>query len=169
MHFPLYGFRATWHHVTVRAGVPQELSDDPESLTRAVDELEEARQHWRLLQTTFATRRCHEKAAGQRQPSRGDQWLTASSLAYCPDPQRHPEERLVTVLHRLVDANMSEPQPQPRCAVCGTDRPVDSYCTACGVDPRGPSAHIPVALQQQLADSWHEVWQRTAQKPVAKT
>ncbi len=165
LHFPLYGFRATWHHLTVRAGVPQELSEDPESLVRAVDELDEARRHWLLLQTTFARRRRMEKAEGQRQPARTDQWLTATSLAYCPDPQHHPADRLVTVLHRLVDANMNDLQPQPHCAVCGTARPVDTFCTACGVDPRGPGAKLSGEIQKQANDNWREVWQRTAQKP----
>ena len=165
LHFPLYGFRATWHHLTVRAGVPQELSEDPDSLTRAVVELEDARQHWLLLQTTFATRRRYEKESGQRQPSGGDRWLTARSLAYCPDPQRHPEERLVTVLHLLVDAHLSESQPQETCAVCGAERPTDSFCTLCGVDPRGPAAVLAPELRQQFADNWREIWQRTAQKP----
>lgn len=165
LRFPLYGFRATWHHVTVRAGVPQELSEDPESLVRAVDELEEARRHWLLLQTTFARRRRMEKGEGQRQPARSDLWLTATSLAYCPDPQRHPDERLVTVLHRLVDANMNHQQPQPVCAACGGARPVDAFCTGCGVDPRGPTAKLSGDLRKQAADSWREVWERTAQKP----
>lgn len=165
LHFPIYGFRATWHHLTIRAKVPGQLSEDPDSLTRAIDELEEARQHWRLLQTTYAARRRGEKAEGRRQPALTDQWLTATSLAYCPDPRRHPDERLVTVLHRLVDANMSQPQPQPRCAVCGTSRPVDTFCTACGVDPRGPDARLPGDLQKQVTANWREIWQRTAQKP----
>jgi hypothetical protein len=165
LQFPLYGFRATWHHLTMRAGVPQELSEDPDSLVRAIDELEEARRHWLLLQTTFARRRRMEKSEGQRQPARTDRWLTATSLAYCPDPQRHPDERLVTVLHRLVDANMNDLQPQPLCAVCGTDRPVDAFCTACGVDPRGPGAKLSGEIRTQAADHWREIWQRTAQKP----
>ena len=165
LHFPLYGFRATWHHLIVRAGVPQQLSEDPESLIRAIDELEEARQHWRFLQATFAARRRREKALGQRQPTLADRWLTEQTLAYCPDPQRHPEERLVTVLHRLVDANLSNPQPQPTCAVCGTPRPVDAYCTACGVDPRGPAAPLSTGLSAQAGTHWHDIWQRTAQQP----
>jgi hypothetical protein len=165
LRFPLYGFRATWHHLTVQARVPQELSEDPESLTRAIDELEEARRHWELLRTTFAARRRWEKADGQRQPALTDHWLTATNLAYCPDPRHHPDEPLVTVLHKLVDANMNEPQPQPRCAVCGAARPVDMVCTACGVDPRGPAARLSVDFQKQATDNWREVWQRTAQKP----
>ncbi|TWD84307.1 hypothetical protein FB561_5482 [Kribbella amoyensis] len=169
LHFPLYGFRATWHHVTEAAGVPGRLVDDPESLTRAVDELEEARRHWLLLRTTFAERRRREKAEGQRQPTRGDQWLSATSLAYCPDPRRHPDERLITVLHRLVDANLSEVQPQPACAVCGTSRPVSQYCTTCGVDPRGPSAALPRDLARELDKTWREIWRRTAQAPRLAT
>jgi hypothetical protein len=165
LHFPIYGFRATWHHLIVEAGVPRQLSDDPESLTRAVDELEEARRHWLLLRYTFADRRRREKAIGQRQPTLGDQWLSVMSLAYCPDPGRHPDERLIKVLHRLIDANLSQPQPQPTCAVCGTARPVDTFCTACGVDPRGPAGQLSAGVRQQADDSWHEIWQRTAQKP----
>ncbi|HET9138518.1 hypothetical protein, partial [Actinophytocola sp.] len=41
--FGPYGFRATWHHLVVNAGIPRRLEDDPESLVRAVAELAEAR------------------------------------------------------------------------------------------------------------------------------
>lgn len=66
------------------------------------------------------------------------------------------------MLHRLVDANLSNPQPQP---TCGTPRPVDASCTACGVDPRGPAAPLPAGLSTQAGTHWHDSWQRTAQKP----
>jgi hypothetical protein len=165
LHFAIYGFRATWHHVVVRAGVPRDLAGDPESLTRAVDELEEAREHWLLLQNTFADRRRREKALGQRQPASGDRWLLSEVLAYCPNPEHHPDDRLITVLHRLIDANLSDPQPQPTCAVCGTERPVDTFCTVCGVDPRGPSAHWSGELGRQADETWRKIWQQTAQRP----
>ncbi|WP_148256660.1 hypothetical protein [Kribbella flavida] len=165
VRFPFYGFRATWHHVTVRAGVPRELGRDPESLARAVAELEEARQHWLLLRIAFAERRRREKALGQRQPAAGDHWLLSQTLAYCPNPARHPGERMVTVLHRLVDAQLSGPQPQPTCAVCGTERPVDTFCISCGVDPRGPTAAVSAELRHEAERAWRQIWRRTAQRP----
>lgn len=44
--FAPYGFRATYHHLTLSAAIPRRLEADPDSLVRAVEELFEARVLW---------------------------------------------------------------------------------------------------------------------------
>jgi hypothetical protein len=61
LHFAPYGFRATWHHLVVSAGLPVWLHDDSDSLVRAVDELEQARGVWMVEAADYETRRRREK------------------------------------------------------------------------------------------------------------
>jgi hypothetical protein len=42
VHFAPYGFRATYHHLCLSAGIPKRLEKDPSSLIRAVQELHDA-------------------------------------------------------------------------------------------------------------------------------
>ena len=44
--FAPYGFRATYHHLTLSAAIPRRLEADPDALVRAVEELHEARVLW---------------------------------------------------------------------------------------------------------------------------
>lgn len=46
VHFAPYGFRATYHHLCLSAGIPKNPEKDPNSLIRAVAELHHARQLW---------------------------------------------------------------------------------------------------------------------------
>ncbi|TYB99556.1 hypothetical protein FXF53_15325 [Micromonospora sp. WP24] len=140
LHFSPYGFRATWHHLVVNAGLPVYLEEDPGSLLRALDELEEARQLWLAATQAFITRRRQEKAAGRRQARREDAWHTLPNwLAFCPDPEVHPRERLATVVHRLIVAYGSEAAPSEVCPACKALRS-SLPCPSCGVCSWGREA-----------------------------
>ncbi|SBT40885.1 hypothetical protein [Micromonospora narathiwatensis] len=141
LHFSPYGFRATWHHLVVNAGLPVCLEEDPDSLLRAVDELDEARQIWLADTHAFTARRRQEKAAGRRNPRREDAWHTWPGwLAFCPDPEIHPRERLAIVVHRLIVAYRSEAVPSEVCPACNALRP-SLPCPSCGVCSWNPQAY----------------------------
>ncbi|WP_410606793.1 hypothetical protein [Amycolatopsis sp. lyj-109] len=160
--FAPYGFRATWHHLIVNARVPRRLDDDPSSLLRAVDEVEQARLVWQVMSEDYVTRRRREKAAGHRIPRPCDNWRSwAGLIAYCPDFEMHPTERLAVVVQRVIDAFDSGVDPQTRCCACGRLLDADAPCPDCGVDPAGPSAHRP-GISVRTAYRWREVWHRTA-------
>ncbi|SEF37469.1 hypothetical protein SAMN05421837_11429 [Amycolatopsis pretoriensis] len=160
--FQPYGFRATWHHLIVSADVPRNLDDDPRSLTRAVDELEEARLVWRAQSEDYEARRRREKAAGRRDASRADNWRTwAGLVAYCPDLEKHPTERLVVVVRRVIAAYESGVDPLKTCRACGTQVTADTPCPDCGVDPAGPTANRP-EIRVRTSFRWRAVWRRTA-------
>jgi hypothetical protein len=160
--FAPYGFRATWHHLIVSASVPRRLDDDPSALPRAVDELEQARLIWRAQSEAYAARRLREKAAGQRIPRRGDHWRGwAGLIAYCPDFEKHPAERLAVVVRRVIDAFEAGADPLAACRACGRPPAADAPCPGCGVDPVGPFARRP-GLSVRTAHRWREVWLRTA-------
>jgi hypothetical protein len=163
VHFGPYGFRATWHHLIVSAHIPRRLEDDPESLNRAVTELEEARQLWMAQSAAFVARRRAEKAAGRRSPRRVERWYSwAGRLAYCPDPEVHPEERLPVVIQRLIEAYSSGADWSTNCPACGCARFENETCPRCGVDPRDPAAALAPDIRARLAYRWREIWQRTA-------
>ncbi|MGK3208444.1 hypothetical protein [Amycolatopsis sp. MEPSY49] len=160
--FQPYGFRATWHHLIVGAGVPRNLDDDPRSLVRAVDELEEARLVWRAQSEDYAARRRREKADGRRDASRADHWRSwAGLIAYCPDFEKHPTERLAVVVRRVIAAYESGVDPLVTCRACGSSPTTDAPCPSCGVDPAGPAASRP-GIRVRTSYRWRAVWQRTA-------
>ncbi|MFJ1761507.1 hypothetical protein ACIOD2_14395 [Amycolatopsis sp. NPDC088138] len=160
--FAPYGFRATWHHLIVSANAPRRLDEDPRSLRRAVDELEQARLVWRAQSEDYAARRRREKAAGHRIASRADHWRSwAGLIAYCPDFEKHPTGRLAVVVRRVIAAYESGVDPSATCRACGWSLTADAPCPACGVDPAGPSARRP-GLGLRTTHRWREVWQRTA-------
>ncbi|MEX3107062.1 hypothetical protein A7X96_041245, partial [Streptomyces sp. ST1020] len=60
--FAPYGHRATWDHLSSRAGFgPEDRSPDPARLVAALEELEEARTVWLAYEAGFAERRRKEK------------------------------------------------------------------------------------------------------------
>jgi hypothetical protein len=141
LRFAPYGFRATWHHVVLRADVPVRPADDPDSLLRAVRELEDARRIWRAEAQAFALRRRQEKASGRRRPRPDEGWHAwLPWLAFCPDPALHPTEPLATVIARLITAYSSGTVPADRCPACGTTR-VPPLCPHCGVRGWDPAAY----------------------------
>jgi hypothetical protein len=164
--FAPYGFRATWHHLIVSAGVPRRLDDDPGSLRRAVDELEQARLVWRAQCGDYEARRRREKAAGHRVAARADHWRSwAGLIAYCPDFEKHPAERLAVVVRRVIAAYESGVDPLVTCRACGWSPTAELPCPRCGVDPVGPAAQR-LGIGVRTAHRWREVWQRTGVRPV---
>lgn len=160
--FGPYGFRATWHHLIVSANIPRDLDDDPLSLTRAVDELAEARLVWRAQAEDYAARRRREKAAGRRDAARADHWRSwAGLIAYCPDCEKHPTGRLAVVVRRVIAAYEAGVDPLGTCRACGQPVTADAPCRNCGVDPAGPTANRP-EIRLRTSYRWRAVWQRTA-------
>ena len=163
VHFAPYGFRATWHHLLLSAAIPRRLEDDPESLLRAVSELEEARCLWMAQSSAYAARRRQEKAMGRRTPHRIERWYSwAGRIGYCPDPTMHPRERLAVVVQRLIEAYSSGKDWSAACPICGHDRSEVEACAGCGVDPRGPAAVLPNDIRSRVAYQWRHIWHRTA-------
>ncbi len=163
MHFGPYGFRATWHHLMVSAGVPKRLEDDPEALERAVTELEEARMLWATYRDAFAERRRQEKARGQRTPRRSERWYSwHGRIAYCPDAIQHPRGRLAVVVQRLMDNYSTGADWSVRCQACGCDRPEAEICSHCGVAPPDPVITLPSTSAQRSPHQWRQIWHRTA-------
>ncbi|MFE9809697.1 hypothetical protein ACFYRN_42875 [Streptomyces sp. NPDC005227] len=64
--FASYGFRATYHHLTLSAAIPRRLEADPDALVRAVEELHEARVLWLARAEKYTAQRRAEKRAGRR-------------------------------------------------------------------------------------------------------
>lgn len=64
--FAPYGFRATYHHLCVSAGVPGDLAADPLSLVRAVEELGAARQLWLADEPSSACPACDGRVGTTR-------------------------------------------------------------------------------------------------------
>lgn len=131
-------------------------------LLRAVDELDEARLVWRAQSEDYAARRRREKADGRRDASRADNWRSwAGLIAYCPDVEKHPTERLVIVVRRVIAAYEAGVDPLVTCRACGSSLTADVPCPACGVDPAGPTADRP-GIRVRTSYRWRAVWQRTA-------
>jgi hypothetical protein len=160
--FPPYGFRATWHHLLVSAAMPQRLGDDPEALVRAVDELSEARALWTAEQSAYSARRLAEKADGRRAARKADAWHTWGRyrLAYCPDPELHPTDRLPVVVARLITAYRSGEDWSDTCPLCGS-RFEQQPCRRCGIEPCGPP-NFPVRESEvEAAHRFRQIWRRT--------
>jgi hypothetical protein len=161
LRFPPYGFRATWHHLILSANVPTRIDDDPLSLRRAVDELEQARLVWQAHSADHLARRRLEKAAGRRTPSRADHWFhRAGLIAYCPDFRKHPTERLAVVVRRVIAAYEAGVDQWTTCRACGRSLTADYPCPGCGVDP-SPAARRPEFRTLVDHHRWREVWQRS--------
>lgn len=163
LHFAPYGFRATWHHLIVSAGMPVRLDDDPDSLLRAVDELEEARQVWLGEMLAFAARRREEKAAGRRSARRDDAWHAWPGwLAFCPDPETHPRGRLAAVVRQLIAAYRSGPLDVRVCPACHARRS-SLPCPRCGVYPWHPDGIRPPG-PPDTSLPWPLIWQRLVRR-----
>ncbi|MFE3683255.1 hypothetical protein ACFXPM_08410 [Streptomyces sp. NPDC059095] len=168
--FAPYGFRATYHHLCVSAGVPGDLAADPLPLVRAAEELGAARQLWLADEAAYVALRRREKAARRRyvpddhhRPAR--RRGPGGSLALCPDPGFHPGGPLPAVVARLLAA-----EPSSACPACdgrvGTTRWFTGHeehdlCARCGITlgarPAGPDARV----ARERHERWLAVWWRT--------
>ncbi|MFE0173961.1 hypothetical protein ACFWZ2_16735 [Streptomyces sp. NPDC059002] len=150
--FAPYGHRATWDHLSSRAGFgPEDRSPDPARLVAALEELEAARAVWLAYEAGFAERRRKEKHDGLRRPGSVDDWHRCTwggfGVAWCDDPSVHPHAPLAEVLHRLIAA--LEREPGTACPVCADTSLVwqhglahepscGAVCTGCGIVVPGP-------------------------------
>lgn len=166
-HFSPYGFRATWHHLTVSARIPKQPEHDPDSLVRALDELETARRLWLLHMDEVARRRRMAKARGHRIPRRDDEAYPPgwSGLAYCPDLDEYPRDGLVAVITRLVNAYDAGATGRLACLVCETPRPATDVCPRCGVAPRGYVSSPDPEERARMDGRWRQIWARTWATP----
>ncbi|QES40712.1 MULTISPECIES: hypothetical protein [Streptomyces] len=150
--FAPYGHRATWDHLCARAGFgPEDRSPDPVRLVAALNELEAARAVWLAYEADFAERRRKEKHDGLRRPGSVDDWHRCTwggcGVAWCDDPDIHPDEPLAEVLRRLIAA--LEREPGTSCPVCADttltwkhglahEPSSGAVCTGCGIVVPGP-------------------------------
>ncbi|MFD1934806.1 MULTISPECIES: hypothetical protein [Nonomuraea] len=169
--FSPYGFRATWHHLTVSARIPKRLEHDPESLERALDELEAARRLWLLHMETVALRRRESKSRGHRIPRGADEAYPPgwSGLLHCPDLDVYPRDGLVAVIARLVAAYAVGATDRRACLACETPRPATEVCPRCGVAPRGYARSPSPEERERMDDRWRQVWGRTWATPYGFT
>ncbi|GAA1159175.1 hypothetical protein F4556_001681 [Kitasatospora gansuensis] len=131
--FAPYGFHGTYHHLTVSARMPRDLASDPDSLVRAVTELDRARVLWQAAGARYAERRRVEKRElGLRAPRRPGPWWQAEPAqgCYVVDVLCHPGLCLPEYVHRQV--LLAEGAELPGCRECGDERPVVSRSTGHG-------------------------------------
>ncbi|MGW4689641.1 hypothetical protein ACWEPM_32780 [Streptomyces sp. NPDC004244] len=107
--FAPYGFRATYHHLTLSAGIPARLEDDPGALVWAVEELHAARELWRAEYAARQVRRTVQKASGVRVPNPPE----PARRLWCPDPEFHPDEPLHVVMPRILRTASGAPGGLP--------------------------------------------------------
>ncbi|MBT2447354.1 hypothetical protein J7F03_09760 [Streptomyces sp. ISL-43] len=172
--FSPYGFYATYHHLCRSAGIPRDLDEDPESLVRAVEELHEARLLWLDALAVWQVGRRAQKRAGVRgpephQPSQGLRW---------PNPELHPEGRLVEVMPAVMRLRPDVDGHQGRdgvCPVCAADRGtvewgLDGYgihtlCARCGLGldrrpPQLPDVRERTEVRAAFRRREHLIWTR---------
>ncbi|CAG6398666.1 hypothetical protein NMG29_39795 [Streptomyces cocklensis] len=164
-----YGFRATYHHLTVSAAIPRDLDADPESLERAVNELHEARVLRMAEDARYAERRRCEKHAGQRVPRRPGTWWHRHGRQSCYqlDPLCHPALALPEFIRRQI--SLANGEALPGCADCGSRRPANSrstghgfidLCRSCGAVQRSCACGRPHHLHPLERDLWPRLWRR---------
>ncbi|GAA1989096.1 hypothetical protein [Kitasatospora viridis] len=170
--FAPYGLRATYHHLTLSARIPQRLDADPDALVRAVEELHEARELWLVETREFAARRRAEKWAGRRAvPSPRPWWLRSwwegPDRAWYEDPLHHPWLRLPDYVRRqqALDAGAE----LPGCPACGDEGPSQSTSTGHGWVERCGRCRFVTApcscgqwhpLAQESPYRWPDIWRR---------
>ncbi|MFB7241014.1 hypothetical protein ACFCYX_00920 [Streptomyces populi] len=164
-----YGFRATYHHLTVSARIPRDLSADPESLTRAATELHEARLLRLAEDARYTERRRREKQAGRRVPRRPGTWwhLHGRHTCFQTDPLCHPALPLPAFVRRQILLAHSE--PVPGCAHCGNEQPPVSrstghgfidLCRGCGAVRRSCACGRSHCLRPRENTLWPRLWRR---------
>jgi hypothetical protein len=160
LHCAPYGFRATWHHLVVSAGIPRRLTDDLDSLVRAADELQRARDVVLPRAHEYAAQRRREKAAGKRTPRTPPPWNSWGwcRIAYCPDPEHHPTAPLATVVQAVLDRDAVGISVTTHCLACGIERRRPGRaCPSCGVHPDGPAARWRASSTEER---WRRIWHR---------
>ncbi|MDX3584943.1 hypothetical protein [Streptomyces europaeiscabiei] len=174
VQFAPYGFRATYHHLCLSAGIPRNLEKDPSSLTRAVEELHHARQLWLVDERAYAIGRRADKARGFRQLRADASWRGQQhgwgNIAYCPEPTSHPDEPLPVVVERVLRSSVPPDEAAvPTCRVCGKRdnarawhdgvHRIHQLCGDCGVSLAVQRADAPdPLLAAHHARRWKAIW-----------
>lgn len=171
--FAPYGLRATYHHLTLSAGIPRRLEADPDALVRAVEELHEARVLWLARAREYAARRQAEKWAGRRQLTGHRPWWLwdgwdAPERPWYDAPLRHPPLRLPDYVRRrnaLLDG-----VTLPGCPACGYEGPPEVWptvhggselCGRCGRTAVAcPCGHHHLLVDAGRSATWSVIWQR---------
>ncbi|MGW6059274.1 hypothetical protein [Streptomyces sp. NPDC055189] len=181
VNFAPYGFRATYHHLCISAGIPRNVEKDPNSLVRAVKELHQARLIWLAAERAFASSRRTDKAHGFRQVRADEAWRGWQrgwgNIAYCPEPTMHPDEPLPVVVERVLrSAVPADGALALTCRVCGNRgntkawhdgiRRIHQLCRACGVTLAAEQADAPdPLLAADHARQWKEIWRLRNESP----
>ncbi|MFC8233297.1 hypothetical protein [Streptomyces sp. NPDC057284] len=181
VHFAPYGFRATYHHLCLSAGIPKNLEKDPDSLIRAVEELHLARQLWLADERAYANSRRANKARGFRQVRADDSWRGWQrgwgNIAYCPEPTIHPDEPLPVVVERVLRSSVPPDEaPALTCRVCGNRDNTSAWhdgvyqihqlCRECGISLAMQRADAPdPLLAADHARQWKEIWRLRNESP----
>jgi hypothetical protein len=118
-HFAPYGLRSTYMYLTVAAGIPRDLTADPTSLVRAVDELGAARARWLSGLEPVIQRRRRQKAAGIRALPDASAWCGrwGHAVAFRDDPRRRPGLPLMDFVERRL--RQIDGVRLPGCPDCG--------------------------------------------------
>ena len=124
--FAPYGFRATYHHLTLSAAIPRRQEADPDAPVRAVEELHEARVLWLARAQEYAAQRRSEKRTGRRTVANPRPWWLRSrwdgpDRVWHQNPFRHPSLRLSEYVRRQ-NAILDGAEP-PGCPACADERP----------------------------------------------
>ncbi|MBZ4321439.1 hypothetical protein [Streptomyces huiliensis] len=150
VNFAPYGFRATYHHLTLSARIPGNPEQDPAALVRAAEELHAARRLWLAHVRAHAAHRSAAKARGRRQDPASDAWPAAygqrlgwQGIAFCPDWTVHPTDPLPAVIERVIRWTRAPGGIRTlTCRACGYDAgpriepgtgPPAPVCGRCGV------------------------------------
>ncbi|WP_406268399.1 hypothetical protein OHT93_14055 [Streptomyces sp. NBC_00191] len=180
VHFAPYGFRATYHHLCLSAGIPKDLEKDPSSLIRAVEELHDARQLWLADERAYADRRRADKARGSRQVRADESWRGWQrgwgNIAYCPDPRIHPDEPLRVVVERVLSSSVPPDEAPLTCRACGNRGEISVWydgvfwihqlCGNCGVSLAAQRAGGRDPLLAADRDrEWKEIWRQGNESP----
>ncbi|MCY0936472.1 hypothetical protein [Streptomyces sp. H34-S4] len=164
--FAPYGFRATFHHLRGSAGIPRNPAHDPDSLVRAVEELQAAREVWVPGILAWQEARRVQKRAGVRRPDPP----APQPRAWCPNPEFHPLGPLAEVMPRVLRAREYAGRG---CPVCEADHSAVSWsdghgvhrlCAHCGVQLGWtPQAVDDVHRRSACASRWRAVWRGDAE------
>ncbi|MFE7764705.1 hypothetical protein [Streptomyces sp. NPDC057438] len=170
--FAPYGFRATYHHLTLSAAMPRRLEADPDALVRAVEELHEARVLWLARADEYVEQRRAQKRAGRRAVANPRPWWLGHrwdgpDRAWCEDPHRHPSLRLPEYVQR--QNAFLDGAALPGCPACGDEGPLEPRSTGHGwVELCHGCAWVrrpcPCGQRHRLVSDtpyrWAQIWQR---------
>lgn len=164
--FAPYGFRATFHHLRGSAGIPRDPARDPDSLVRAVEELQAAREVWVPGILAWQEARRLQKRAGVRLAKPPE----PRPRVWCPNPEFHPLGPLAGVMPRILRARE---HPGPGCPVCEADRSVVRWsdghrvhrlCAHCGVQLGWIAEAVEDAGRRRACEGrWRAVWRGDAE------